>query len=113
MQHGVALGFEGTPMDPDDLRSALAAFDPVWEHRTTAERALVVQLLVERIEYDGRDGNLDITFPEAGGANASDRGRPCAGGRCVKANNTPRDEVGSSVRARFSVQFSRGLWRNI
>ena len=53
-------------IDPDDLRLALDAFDPVWEHLTTAEQARVVQLLIERIEYDGWDGSLDITFHPAG-----------------------------------------------
>jgi site-specific DNA recombinase len=37
-------------------------FDPVWDSLSTAERARVVQLLVEQVTYDGRDGTLSITF---------------------------------------------------
>jgi len=59
-------GLEKLRIDPDDLRAALAAFDPVWEQLTTAEQARVVQLLIERIDYDGGTGRLDITFRPAG-----------------------------------------------
>jgi hypothetical protein len=56
----------GQRIDADDLRAALAAFDPVWDHLTSAERARVAQLLIERIDYDGGAGSLKITFAPAG-----------------------------------------------
>jgi site-specific DNA recombinase len=56
----------GQKIDPCELGVALAAFDPVWDRLTTPEQARVVQLLIERIDHDGRDGNLDITFRPAG-----------------------------------------------
>jgi site-specific DNA recombinase len=59
-------GLEKLRIDPDDLRTALAAFDPVWERLTSAEQARIVQLLIERIDYDGGTGRLDITFRPAG-----------------------------------------------
>jgi site-specific DNA recombinase len=53
-------------IEVDDLRAALQAFDPVWERLTAAEQARVVQLLVERIDYDGATGKLAMTFRSAG-----------------------------------------------
>ena len=49
-----------------DLRMALHAFDPVWDHLTTPEQARVVQLLIERVDYDGGKGTLAITFRPGG-----------------------------------------------
>lgn len=53
-------------IDPADLREALRAFDPVWDRLTTPEQARVIQLLVERVEYDGAAGRVAITFRPAG-----------------------------------------------
>jgi len=57
---------EGQHIDPADLRTALAAFDPVWSHLEPAEQARVMQLLIERIDYDGGTGNLAIAFRPGG-----------------------------------------------
>ncbi|MBI3865533.1 MAG: recombinase family protein [Planctomycetia bacterium] len=56
----------GDVIDEADLTRALAAFDPVWEQLNLREQASVVQLLVERVEYDGRTGDVAITFHPAG-----------------------------------------------
>jgi len=56
----------GQRIDAADLRAALAAFDPVWDHLTSHERARVVRLLIERIDYDGGSGSLKIRFAPAG-----------------------------------------------
>lgn len=56
----------GQRIDADDLRAALATFDPVWEHLTSHERARIVQLLIERIDYDGGNASLKIMFAPAG-----------------------------------------------
>jgi site-specific DNA recombinase len=56
----------GQRIDADDLRAALATFEPVWDHLTSHERARVVQLLIDRIDYDGGSGSLKITFAPAG-----------------------------------------------
>jgi len=53
-------------IDATDLRLALDAFDPVWDRLTTPEQARVVQLLIERVDYDGAKGSLAITFRPAG-----------------------------------------------
>ena len=53
-------------IDAGDLRAALQAFDPVWANLTTEEQARVVQLLIERIDYDGSVGRMAITFRPTG-----------------------------------------------
>jgi len=63
-------------IDTADLRAALEAFDPVWAHLTTPERARVVQLLVERIDYDGGTGKLALTFRPAGVRTLAVEGSP-------------------------------------
>jgi site-specific DNA recombinase len=72
-------GVEKLRIDPDDLRTALAAFDPVWEQLTSPEQARVVQLLIERIDYDGGTGRLDITFRPAGVRTLVENGTPPEG----------------------------------
>jgi site-specific DNA recombinase len=57
---------KGRSIDASDLRAALQTFDPVWDHLTTAEQARVVQLLIERVDYDGAKGSLAITFRPGG-----------------------------------------------
>lgn len=53
-------------VDEAELTRALAAFDPVWEQLSTREQGRVLQLLIERVEYDGRSGDVSITFHPAG-----------------------------------------------
>ena len=43
-------------VDEHELATALSLFDPVWESLAPREQARVVQLLVGRVAYDGRDG---------------------------------------------------------
>jgi site-specific DNA recombinase len=50
----------------EDVASAVAAFDPVWESLTTHEQARIVQLLIERVDYDGAAGKVAITFRPSG-----------------------------------------------
>jgi len=53
-------------VDEDELATALSLFDPVWESLAPREQARVVQLLVERVAYDGRDGTIAVTFRPTG-----------------------------------------------
>jgi site-specific DNA recombinase len=52
----------GQEIDDCDLGKALAEFEPVWAALTTRERAEALRLLVERIDYEGANGDLEITF---------------------------------------------------
>jgi hypothetical protein len=56
----------GQRINPDELRTSLEAFDPVWAQLTTPERAQLLQNLIEWIDYDGGSGKLAISFrPDA------------------------------------------------
>ena len=49
-----------------DVAPALAEFDPVWESLSPREQSRLLQLLIERIDYDGTDGTISITFHASG-----------------------------------------------
>ena len=46
----------------EEVAQALAAFDPVWESLTPQEQARLLQLLIERVDYNGACGKIAITF---------------------------------------------------
>ncbi|MFL5240591.1 MAG: recombinase family protein [Gemmataceae bacterium] len=49
-----------------EVTLALSVFDPVWDALTPREQARIVQLLVERVDYDGAAGNVSITLHPSG-----------------------------------------------
>jgi site-specific DNA recombinase len=49
-----------------ELREALARFDDLWAALAPREQVRVIQLLVERIVYDGAAGTVSITFRPTG-----------------------------------------------
>jgi site-specific DNA recombinase len=53
-------------VDQGEVAAALSVFDPVWEQLTPKEQARVIELLVERVDYDGKDGTVSITFHQTG-----------------------------------------------
>jgi len=48
------------------LTSALRQFDPVWAVLAPRERARLVELIVERVAYDGANGRIAVTFRPLG-----------------------------------------------
>ena len=60
----MALGRE--LVDEKEAVQALALFDPVWDVLSPREQARVIQLLVERVDYDGAKGTVAITFHPTG-----------------------------------------------
>jgi site-specific DNA recombinase len=60
-------------IDEADAARALASFDPVWETLSPREQARLLQLLIERVDYDGRDGTISITFHPSGIKALADR----------------------------------------
>ena len=56
----------GQRIYPDELHAALEAFNPVWDHLTTPEKAHLLRGLIERIDYDGGSGKLAILFRPEG-----------------------------------------------
>jgi site-specific DNA recombinase len=53
-------------LDEDAAAQALAEFDPLWESLSPREQARLLRLLIERIDYDGRDSTIAITFHATG-----------------------------------------------
>ena len=53
-------------VDRADLARALEAFDPIWSLLLTPERERVLQLLIEKIDYDGGNGKLQIHWRLSG-----------------------------------------------
>jgi site-specific DNA recombinase len=53
-------------IDADEARLALSLFEPVWQALAPAEQARVAHLLVERVDYDGAQGKVAITFHPPG-----------------------------------------------
>jgi len=56
----------GDLVDEHAVAAALAEFDRVWEVLTPREQSQVIQLLVERVEYDGSKGTVTVTFQPTG-----------------------------------------------
>ena len=58
-----AVDAEGHPtLEQDVVTAALREFDPVWNALTPPEQGRVMNLLVQRIDYNGDTGRLEITF---------------------------------------------------
>jgi site-specific DNA recombinase len=53
-------------LDADEVALVLTQFGPVWELMTPREQARLVQLLIEKVEFDGVNGRVAITFYPAG-----------------------------------------------
>jgi site-specific DNA recombinase len=49
-----------------EVEQTLSAFDRVWESLTPREQARIVQLLVQRVDFDGATNQLSITFHSSG-----------------------------------------------
>jgi site-specific DNA recombinase len=59
-------GLEDAAVDEAAAAQALAEFEPVWESLAPRERHRLLDLLVEKVEYDGAKGSVTITFHPAG-----------------------------------------------
>jgi site-specific DNA recombinase len=53
-------------VDEREVAKAMSVFEPVWESMSPREQVRVVQTLVERVDYDGTNGKLKITFHPTG-----------------------------------------------
>lgn len=49
-------------VDEREVEAALTVFDPVWETLSPREQARIIHLLVERVDYDGKNGTVSVTF---------------------------------------------------
>lgn len=60
------IALERDIVEERDVATAFAAFDPMWAAMTTVEQCRLVQLLVERVDYDGPRGKVTVTFHPSG-----------------------------------------------
>lgn len=60
------VALDGDRVDEDEVAAALADFDAVWDCLAPREQARVIELLIERVAYDGAGGSISITFRPGG-----------------------------------------------
>ena len=53
-------------VNADDVTAALSRFDPVWDQLIHQERARLLQLVIERINFDAAGGEVEIKFRDGG-----------------------------------------------
>jgi site-specific DNA recombinase len=58
--------WEAGRMDPAAIETALRDFSPIWAELTPGEQAKVLQMLLEKFDYDGRDGAVSVRFRSQG-----------------------------------------------
>jgi site-specific DNA recombinase len=53
-------------IDAQDLSTAIAHFDPIWDLLMPRERVRIVRLLIQQVDFDGETGTMGITFQPSG-----------------------------------------------
>jgi hypothetical protein len=64
------LAIRNGAVDPEELRIALSDLEPIWTELFPRERARLLELLLERVVLDAREGEVEIAF-RAGGPGAA------------------------------------------
>jgi site-specific DNA recombinase len=49
-------------VEAGEVERALSAFSPVWDTLGPREQGRIIHLLVERVDYDGKNGTISVTF---------------------------------------------------
>ncbi len=65
-------------IDPEEVAKALAEFDPVWDALVPREQANLLQLLIERVDYDGVAKEVAITLRPEGISSLANEERSAA-----------------------------------
>lgn len=60
------LALSRTIIDEREVAQAMAVFEPVWDSLTPREQTRIVQLLVERVDFNGATNKVAITFHPSG-----------------------------------------------
>ena len=50
----------------EKVAAVLQRFDPLWQAMNSVEKQKLLQLLIERIDFDGKQGQITITFRPSG-----------------------------------------------
>jgi site-specific DNA recombinase len=58
--------WEAGRMEPAVIGVALRDFAAVWDELTPGEQAKIIQMLLEKVEYNGRDGKVAVSFRSSG-----------------------------------------------
>jgi site-specific DNA recombinase len=53
-------------VDEAELARALQEFEPIWNNLTTAEQTRLVNLIVEKVTYNGKTHKVSVSFRTAG-----------------------------------------------
>jgi site-specific DNA recombinase len=53
-------------VDSQEVAQACSLFEPVWDTLAPREQARILHLLIQRVDYDGVNGNISITFHPTG-----------------------------------------------
>ena len=62
---------KGCEVDEVEVARTLKAFDPIWEVLHAPEKERIMRLLIEKVVYDGGNGELAMTFRPTGIASLS------------------------------------------
>jgi len=60
------ISLRGKLVDETDVARALADFDTMWETLAPREQSSVLELLVERVDFDGERGRISLTVHPTG-----------------------------------------------
>jgi site-specific DNA recombinase len=60
------ISLNGELVGDAEVSKVLADFDQLWEALVPREQSRVLELLVERVDYDGQRGNVSLTFHPSG-----------------------------------------------
>lgn len=51
-----------TQIDPEKAKEAMALFEPLWEVLEAHERERLIRLVVQRVVYNGQEGEITAQF---------------------------------------------------
>lgn len=66
---GQIINLERRLVNDEQITKAIEQFDPMWDSLSPTERASVVQMLIEQVNYDGQNETVSVVF-RSGGLNA-------------------------------------------
>lgn len=55
-----------TRIDPSDVKQVFARFDPLWNAMSPLDQSHLLRLLIDRIDYDGQSGEIELHLHQAG-----------------------------------------------
>ena len=53
-------------IEPAAIETALREFSAVWDELTPGEQAKILHLLLEKVDFDVRDGTVSVSFRSCG-----------------------------------------------